>query len=306
MRIKRDNIFSPYAKATEAVVEAGTWTTSSHVTLGEIWPAWDCSTFIEVSRSIAIDVAALWTECLLNEKDGIRLAPAWHCKQTSLRGCGKPIDFGLQSEKKTVQVDLKIDGNLLAGNVLLKTQLILSATQRATRNPLAAKFSGSVLWEDSQVIQLDMKTRFPIDIVDFSSNESGLPGDGGWYISWISEALDQSIYSGMRLYINSSHPKIIKAVQARPSGNDFEDMAILSFLYFDIGRTLITGALKNDEFVNGREEYGGETIGCAIQRLISSTLKRDARQLREMMIERPDEFNCFLQDRLKLFHRDNE
>lgn len=293
----------PYLRPLADKVRAESWQTGGgdgpEEVLADTLPHWDCNTPVLARRTVHIDAAGVRKDCALEPSDLLRIITVWHSSGTSLRGAGRSIDILPGAAQLSVLLDLEVDGTLLAGDITIRTQLILAQSGTNSRS-LKPTFAGSVLWEEEKKILLEgLSARFPVEAIDFSRT-SWLPNDAGWFLDWDSNDLHQRMLGGPRLYVNSAHPSVIKAVTSTMP--DAESRAIVDAVYFDVGQKLIRGALESDEFVHDTSIFPQGSVGAVIRRLIAITFPGDTPEgLRSMMSERASIFDALLQDRLRLF-----
>lgn len=292
----------PYRRPLEGRISTTPWqliSGASEALLGEGLPHWDYNTPVHVTRTINLDIEGVRADCMLSKSDRLRIAVVWVSSGTNLRGAGSSLDLSNKDKNQSVQLQLKVAGQFLAHNIRIRTQLILADYGNA-ESRLAAKIPGSVLWlEEKNVLLEGVATRFPVESIDFGKS-SWMPSGAGWFLDWDKDDLNQRMLGGPRVYINSLHSRIVKAVTA--SAPDREDQAIISAIYFDIGRTLIRGGLENDDFVADHLGYPDGTVGSVIRRLLTAIFpEMGPKGLRQMMDERSSEFDCLLQNNFHIF-----
>jgi hypothetical protein len=166
---------------------------------------------------------------------------------------------------------------------------------------LAARYPGSILWEDRVRVALEgTSSRFPTEVVNFNTASWAPYGGAGWFLSWNRDELREPLLRNVRLFVNSTHTGIVAAVQAAlPTP---EQAMIRSAIYYDVGRQLIRGALENVEFVEDSHAYPNGSTGKAILSMINLLFPADTpASLRSTMRTRPEYFDSVLQGLLRLF-----
>ena len=140
--------------------------------------------------------------------------------------------------------------------------------------------------------------RFPVEALDFTKT-AHLPDKAAWFLEWNPFDLDEPIHASMRLLINSSNPRVRDAV-SKPLAKG-EPSLISSFIQFEIARSLVEGALGNDDFVSSAPgSYAEGTCGCSLHRLIHGVFDNEPLvSVRERMRSSPAEFLAELQDALQ-------
>ena len=116
----------------------------------------------------------------------------------------------------------------------------------------------------TQCVRLEGEgARFPVEVIDFGPTPYAT--EAGWALYWDEEDLYQTILSGVRLYINARHEGIVHAV----SHQHPESAGVWEAIRFDVARTLIYGALRNDEFVSNPAAFAPGSVGVAVRDLIA-------------------------------------
>ena len=103
-----------------------------------------------------------------------------------------------------------------------------------------------------------------------------------------------NLYSeAIRLLVNATNEAVVVAVG---DGTDPARSAIASMIRFDIARSLLHGALLNNEFVTGQRDFEPDTVG----RMLTDLLDRywpgiDLSSLATRVREAPHRFDAELQ-----------
>jgi hypothetical protein len=293
----------PFRRVQKQRVLCDSW--QSHVggsagPLGPELPHWDYNVDLRLVRSMIVHEAELRADCRLQPSDAVRAVVVWRSTGSTVRGRGVAIELGNSPQPREFTMSADIPGSLVAGDVQIATQIVLARAGEG-RDVLAARYPGSVLWEDSVQVALEgTASRFPMEVVDFSTAHWAPYGGAGWYLSWNSEELHEPLLRNVRLFVNQGHLLVVGAVQAaQPTP---EQAAIRSAIYFDVGRQLIRGALENDEFVDAPESFADGSTGKAVLRMIKAHFPADKpKALRSTMRTRREYFDSSLQASLRLF-----
>jgi hypothetical protein len=262
-------------------------------------PHWDFNTKLQLSRWVSVDLNAFRTDCGLSQGDRLRLVAAWRASGTALRGRATAVELPVDEQQWQGRLVFSLSGHDLGGVVRISTQVVLASEINPARL-LTARLPGSILWKDEWSVAVEGRaSRFPVEIIDFTST-SWAPEHAGWYLSWNSDDLHRPFLGNVRLYINEKHPKVATAVQA-PEANA-ENQAIVSAIFFDVGRLLLTGVLESVEFLDDPEGFGEGSTGKAVWRMMRAVFPTESpTTLRNTLGERAAYFNAVLQQQLKLF-----
>lgn len=292
----------PFRRAKAERVQPDAW--QSHVgaagPLGRELPHWDYNVDLRLVRSLIVREAQLRQDCRLSPADSVCAVVVWRSTGSTVRGRGAVVPLGNSETPREFSLSADISGQLLATDVVISTQIVLVAAS-ALSDTLAAKYPGSILWEDLAEVALEgTDSRFPMQVVDFSTAVWAPYGGAGWYLAWRNDELHEPLLRNVQLFINSGHPAVAAAVQAaQPS---LDQKAIRSAIYFDIGRQLIRGALLNDDFVESPDSYAEGSTGRAILRMVRQFFGGERlRAVRDRMQSRPEYFDSALQASLRLF-----
>lgn len=262
--------------------------------------SWDYDVSLSARRRLRINVAAIRRACHLPQEAVLRAGVVWHSPGSSLRGSGTPVDLAPGADVQEVEVECRVDARDVTQRLRLRTVLVLGSGI-ANPLPLGARIPGCILWDDQKILQVEgLAGRFPVEVLDFS-NAGWLPAESaGWFLDWSSESLDAPVLGGLRLLINSTHAKVMKAVQAVEP--DPEDCAIRSAMRYDVGRAIVVGALENPDFVDAEERYEDESVGLAAWRLVKVCFPdTDFEFLRNLCLHRTFRLECMLQEKFGLF-----
>jgi hypothetical protein len=260
---------------------------------------WDYNLDLRLSRALLVDLPGIREDCGLSADDAVSVAVVWRSTGTMVRGCSTIHHLSPGSTTaELVELEAVVPGSQIGGTVVVGTQIVLRGP-RPNAPLLTAAQAGSILWQDTSSVDVEgSSSRFPVEVVDFASGLFG-PEDAAWYLSWPFDDLYQSFLGRVRLYVNSRHEAAAKA--ATRSSSAPETDAVLSMIYYDVGRALIRGVLENDEFVSNPDGYPEASIGWTVAGLLRAVLPHDAPAgLQSTMRERPSEFDSVLQAGFRL------
>lgn len=261
-------IRTPYLTPTSDRLQLGDWYFNQHDNwqpLTALLPDWDPAVPVTASISVAVDVQGVLEDCNLGQDAVIRVGALWNSSGTVLRGAGTYFDLDSTEEPQKKYLQVYIDGTYLAKSLEFLVQLIL-VSAGGFHKSFAPRIPGSILFSSNpfNVLLEGEGDRFPVEVIDFSSKHSSYPSDAGWVLHWDSTDLHQTVLGDMRLYLNSNHEHVIEAC----SGGSSENRDLREAIRFDVARTLIYGALNNDEFVEKPDLYEPGSVGAAVRAML--------------------------------------
>lgn len=290
----------PFARPDPASIAADPWLLHGETAVEELpdsLPDWDYHTHLVLTRTVGVDSAAVRGHCGLHPGAPLRLAAFWEAQGTALRGTIDIVDVPDPGEVHVLELSGRLQGGTLCGSVNVETKLIVAKNQDPSL--LRPYRAGSVLWSDQASVRLEgVGSRFPVAIVDFSEL-LGHPDEAGWLLSWNPLDLHQPFMGTVQLLLNKRHLRVVEAVSAASSAGG---SAIRSAVYYDVARSLIRGALDNDEFVGDADSFVQGSVGDAVKSLLGRLFPGESiRGIRNGMREQPDYFDSLLQAKLRLF-----
>lgn len=265
--MKRSEAVAPFLRADPQSVDAAAWKVAG---TGELLeprlPHWDPDLKLRLDRDVAVDLDLLLASTRTGAADELALTCVWKSDRTRLRGTGMTVPLSGRDGRVTVSLSVDVDGHAAGGGLELET-LLVRATDVNAPSPVSASRAGSILWSDRVSVALEGDAaRFPVTVLDFD----GVPGlDPGapWALEWDPQDLDQPVLGAMRLLVNSRDPVAVEAVGDTPGE---EGRLIASVIRFDVARSLVHGALGNEEFVAGRGGFEPDSVG----RMLADLLER--------------------------------
>ncbi len=287
----------PYLTPSPERISVGEWNLIRQdgiFSIGELLPDWDAAVNIEAVVSVALDVPGIYEDCRISRDAQLRIAALWESHGTVLRGRGDVVDLNLLQPVNKVDLRLFAQGINLAKRVDLIVSLVL--VEANTAAPLAPKLPGSLLFLKTKTVILEGEgARFPVEMINFA--DTHYPSDAGWVLFWDPDNLHQTVLGDIRLYVNSQHERIKRAV----SENRPEDFDIREAIRLDVARTLIYGALNNTEFVENPDAFESLSVGAAVRNMLRLYFPQTSfTQLRDNS-RQPQSFEPKLQEKLRAF-----
>ena len=288
-----------------AAIDPGDWL----VTLrGDTMPVppvlkgWDYSTPLRFECQVKVDLPSVLEECGLEEDAKIRALATYWASSTNRRGLGAAVVLDLSGD---VSMSFDIDPSLVGGKLTLHRQLVLAQPSKAKR-PFAATAVGAVLWSErrpdrtSVVLEGDA-ARFPTEFLDFSVGQVAEPS-AAWRLEHDFSDLNASPLACLRLYINSSHPRLEGLIAGR---SDDEAKLVSSVMSWDVGRMMVHEALTSNDFVDDWGHFNPGSLGEVLEFLVRRIWPtHDARALRAMRAHDHGLFEARLQGRLNILGTD--
>jgi hypothetical protein len=268
------------------------------IPLQEILPHWDPGMALQVSVKVEAKVDGIRSDCRLAPDDSLRAVVVWHSLGTNLRGCGSYVELNGTHSSLPLNLTLTLPGELLADRVRVEAQLILAGPGKSSFQ-LSPRHPGSILWREEKMIILEgLGSRFPIELIDFAES-SWLPENASWFLDWDDSDLEQMALRSMRLFLNARNVRVRRAVAESLS----IDEAIREIIQFDVGRTMIIGALENEMFAQNPDySYVDGSVGSYARRLIRTLFPNENWEgIIHLYRQNRSRFECELQDRFRLF-----
>jgi hypothetical protein len=283
-----------YIKIVEWLQRVG----DEDIPLQEILPHWDPGTVLQLSVKVEVNIGGIRNDCRLTPDDPLRAVIVWHSLGTNLRGCGSSVDLNGTHSSLPFNLTLMLPGELLADRVRIEAQLILAGSGKSDFQ-LSPRRPGSILWREEKMVIIEgMGSRFPIELIDFSES-SWLPENASWFLDWDDSDLEQMALRSMRLFLNARNTRVRQAAaESLPI-----DEVVREIIQFDVGRTMIIGALENEVFaLNADYSYLDGSVGGYARRLIHTLFPNESWDgIIHLYRQNRSRFECELQDRFRLF-----
>lgn len=256
----------PYLLPPETSVAAQPWCFTDGTEVGDRLDHWDPFVELDMVRIIEVDLDETRAACQLSEHAAFALVATWSSNRTRITGDGTVVELGNLRGKVRTAVALTVPGSEAGGRLTLRTRLVLRYPGEEP-SPITPRRIGAILWEEESHLAVEGgAARFPITAADFKAI-SYCPDDAAWFLEWDPADLDAPVLGGLRLLVNSGHESIPDMLR---SGSADPRAAVLrSFVTFDVARSLIAGALRNDRFVEDAESFEEGTVGRMVFELIA-------------------------------------
>ncbi|MEK9507677.1 hypothetical protein WI460_05645 [Gemmatimonadota bacterium Y43] len=251
---------------------------------------------LTIAADLLLQPAFILDELRLGDGARLRLSLTWYSRGTQARGV-------LQCAEVTSETTpaVALSGRVLGRDVSGATEVsaILTLIDAGSRpDPIAARRPGSMLWQATERIALGHNlSGFPMMWVDFDA-ATHLPARAAWHLDWDPGDLDAELDHRTRLLLNSGHPVLAEAL-ANPSSPS--SRPVLEFLYHDLGRTLITGALRHLSEDRAAASFSDGSLGRRILELMEAIFpNRRPIDLKARMDLQPGAFDRDLQANLRI------
>jgi hypothetical protein len=264
----RTPVSPTYLLPDDAVVEGGPWLDANGDEVGDRIDHWDPVTDLMLSRALVVDVDAVRDQCGLGPDASLAVVTSWRSpRRTRLGHSSQPVELGALSGLLNVPVTLSAKGPETGGRIDLTTRLVLRSPG-AEASPISPKRNGTILWTETQRVTLEgSAARFPVTAVDFTDLVR-VPDGAAWFVEWDPRDLDAPVLGGLRLLINSAHPRIVNSV--RTASDDPAAVVVRSLMMGDVARHLVRAALDDDDFVSQPDGYTEESVGRLLADLIAT------------------------------------
>jgi len=297
---------APFRRANDQRVEITGWFVQGQddatEPLSDALPDWDPATLFRARVTLTVDASGVAEDCDLLPESHVRISLLWRSRGGSeLRGPGSRLDLRCADGRQLLTLGVDVPGEQLAGSVELAVVVTATAASRPN-GPLAPNRPGAVLWSTARTVRIEGSgSRFPMEWADFAASPT-LPDGAAWYLSWEPDDLQESFAGGVRLYLNRKHPLLNRIAEGVAS--DELERVLFETLFFDAGRALFLGALRNDDFVREPDAFGEDSVGATIRRSLNVYFPGErVETLANLLRVQPGRFEALLQERLALFQR---
>jgi hypothetical protein len=284
----------PYLLPAPETVSAGPWILGGAEPLPERLVDWDPATELEVFREVELDADRLVAEGGLGPDARVRLLPMVRSDLTGLRIVGAAADLDLAfAGDGPHPISLRVGGGELGGTVTISTRLVwLSGSNPSSLGPTRP---GSELWGDEARCVLEGEgARFPVSAVSFASLMTLDPA-AAWTLDWEPSRLEDPVLGAVRLLVNTDHARVRESVVSgsQEPGAD----VVRALVHFDVARTLITTALRDEAFVETADSYPEGSVGRTIADLLRAHWDETPTALASRLRNFPRQFAMELQAR---------
>ena len=289
----------PYLTPSEEHVREHPWTDEHGVELSDRLDHWDPFSEMALHRTLDINLDSVRADCRLGADSAFALVPSWLSSRTRLGSAGPAVELGDLRGQVRAPLSLTVPGASSGGRLRLRTELIVRSAG-ALSSPISPTRSGTILWYDERTIALEgSSSRFPISAIDFAA-QPGAPESGAWMLEWSPDDFAAPVLADLRLLINSSNETLVAAL--RTGASDPGSASVRQFVMFDVARTLVHGALNDEDFVAHPDEFDEATIGRMLSELLALSWPGvPVASLAARLREQPQRLNAELQAALGLF-----
>jgi hypothetical protein len=289
----------PYLLPPDDAVSVEPWQSFDGTEVGERLEHWDPFTDVELLRAVTVDLDATRLACQLGADSAFALTASWRSDRTRLAGAGDSVELGTLDGRVRAPVALTVPGRSAGGRLDLHVRLVLR-TPGGSPSRISPTRCGAILWSDVTRVALEgAGARFPVTAADFTAT-ARLPDSGSWALEWDVEDLDAPVLGGLRLLVNANDEQLLDTL--RSGSGDARSSVVRSFVRFDVARSLVHGALRNERFVDDPEVYDDGSVGRTLFELLTACWPgMPVRALRARSIEDPARLDTELQAYLGLF-----
>ncbi len=290
-------LITPYRTPSPDTVNANAWHVEGRRVESSLVD-WTPGTPVVLQRQIMVDVPEVLKACGLPDTAKVALVAVAVCAATTLRVASKPMILGIQHQPSyKSMVELELPGHELASSIKVHTYLV--SYGRNPSSPIVPWRSGFVLWEDDIGIRLEGKgARFPMEVRDFKKQDRiNWPARAMWKLDWDPDDLDEPMMGSLRLFLNTSHPAIKKMLE---ESDKESGQYIMKMVHYEVGRLMVTTALRSGEFIENIEEYEDNTVGHMLRLLIKSMARAgdSVENMSQRLRNNPVQFEAEIQSRL--------
>lgn len=235
---------------------------------------WAPGTPLGLTRIVRVDVPRVLTECRLPAQARVALVALGICSTTTIRVASDPVILDrTHTADRESTLSLNLDGYELAGSLVVHTKLV--TYERTVRSPIAPWRPGLTLWDESIKVRLEGSgARFPMEVCDFEkTGRSDHPSRAMWRLDWSPDDLSEPVLGSMRLYLNSSHPMVSRMLEESDSEAGKITAAMIRY---EVGRAMVLAALEEPSFVDDPGQFGEDTVGQMLHRLVTAVGKLDS------------------------------
>ncbi len=256
----------PYLLPSETAVAAQPWCFTDGAEVGDRLDHWDPFVELDLAQIVEVNLDETRRACQLPEDAAFALVATWSSNRTRMTGDGTIVELGSLRGTVRTALTMTVPGSEAGGRLTLRTRLVLRYPGEDP-SPISPRRIGAILWEEECSVAVEGgAARFPITAADFNAI-AYCPDKAAWFLEWDPGDLEAPVLGGMRLLVNSGHESIPDML--RSGSSDPRAAVLRSFVTFDVARSLIAGALRNDRFVDDPEGFEDGTIGRMIFELIA-------------------------------------
>lgn len=258
---------------------------------------WDYKVDITCKCTIAIeDQAKLREHCGLSEETVLSMFGEWSTDLTNyVRGRGQEVHVTLDGDSRIEkEISVPVQGAYAGGELTLEQ--FLTVEEPSGSSPAGPSVPGSILWRSATEVPLESPgSRLPITVVDFENFPHRFGDEkAAWEVEIEANAFELPPSRSMRIYINSKHEQLVEAVTNDESG--YDSNLTSQMLYYDVGRHLLSRALRDELFCDPEYEYEEGSLGASMRMRLESLFPNSSlSEIRNLYEEDPRAFESTLQ-----------
>lgn len=249
---------------------------------------------VSLEGKLDINLPAFLDETQLDPSARFEALFMWECPATRRREVGARVPV---VNSGVISGAFEVATDVLAERIRLERQIVLRQPG-ADVGPYVANRHGNMLWREHTPLSVDLEGSggvFPTDVTSFSYP---LASGAAWALQVDTSDLHAPVRANVRLVLNEEHADI--AYLIAHERRDDRAKAVLSTMYWDCGRGLVTAALREEAF-DLAAEYPEDSTGRALQSLVTTAFpETDLASIQELADSRPMEFETTLQLALQL------
>lgn len=256
----------PYLRPGPDSIEYEGWTINGSEPLPERLEHWDQFSDINLELAMEVDPQKIATETGLGPDARFTAVATWYSTRTRIGGCSESLDFEASEEPFRLEMEVHVPGSDAGGRLRLSGAIALrwAGTASSAISPLR---EGAALWSRSEDVFLEgTASRFPISVLAFSKS-GRFPDSAGWALDWDPDDLEVPVLGGLRLLLNSEDDVLVASL--RTGASDAMSKAVRKFVFMDVVRTLVHGALRNEQFVRSPDAYPEASVGRMLRHIVT-------------------------------------
>lgn len=292
----------PYITALNEHVDAEPWARCDSngeaiEKVGDVFTDFDPGSSDRFVRNLTVNLSDLRSHCRLEPTDALLLTVvAWSKEARKRYQAYGPVRLKDDGDGVVaLNLEAKIDGSCIAGEVALMTHIVIDAPIQTT-DIFAASIPGSVLWRDEVTIEVEGNSaQFPISSGAFSEMPWIRSPKAAWHLDYDPAAeLDMPFASVVRLYINSENKKM-REYQRNPD--------IMQVLKYETARSLLGTYMVREDIVEYEPESDPRSLGSVLI-LMSRTLFQGwgIHDIAELIRHNPGQFESHIRAQVEVFH----
>lgn len=256
---------------------------------------WSYERDLEFGRQIQIDCVNFLKASGLPFGTKVRVFSEWSSSLSPrLRGRGQFSEFklGLDGLEVDIPQRLRVPGVKAGGEITLKSRVVVIEV------PEGGVLPGTSIWEDEQRFLLERdEVKIPITSLSFSNHRAHvLNKNARWFVRIEENPYDMHISSAIQVFLNRDYPDFVELL-GDESDSDHSGDQVRRFLKFEIGREMVSRALRDPEFLErDSDDFKEGTYGMSLRmRLKSLSSRHSIDDLAKLLQTDPADFDAMLQ-----------